>query len=96
MPRVRSQVVAMLEHLHQLREEIHSLTNNLKDVRSPIFLSSNRIDHPAKMEASEHISGSQSPKSLVVKEERRIQDLQARISQLRKRVRSLKPVRLCL
>jgi hypothetical protein len=37
MSRVRSQVVAMLEHLHQLREEIHSLTNNLKDVRSPIF-----------------------------------------------------------
>jgi hypothetical protein len=47
------------------------------------------------MEVSEHISGSQSPKSLVAKEERRIQDLQARISQLRKRVRSLKPVRLC-
>ncbi|KAI0281004.1 hypothetical protein BGY98DRAFT_960479 [Russula aff. rugulosa BPL654] len=68
MPRVRSQVVAMLEHLHQLREEIHSLNNNLKD-----------------MEASEHISGSQSPKSLVAKEERRIQDLQARISQLKKR-----------
>jgi len=36
MSRVRSQVVAMLEHLHQLREEIHSLTNNLKDVRSRI------------------------------------------------------------
>ena len=36
MPRVRSQVVAMLEHLHQLREEIHSLTNNLRDVRSRI------------------------------------------------------------
>ncbi|KAN0111494.1 hypothetical protein V8E52_008517 [Russula decolorans] len=68
MSRVRSQVVAMLEHLHQLREEMHSLTNNLKD-----------------MEVSEHISGSQSPKSLVAKEERRIQDLQARISQLRKR-----------
>ena len=34
MPRVRSQVVAMLEHLHQLREEIHSLNDNLKDVRS--------------------------------------------------------------
>jgi hypothetical protein len=48
------------------------------------------------MEASEHISGSQSPKSLVAKEEGRIQDLQARISQLQKRVRSLKPVRLCL
>ena len=43
------------------------------------------------MEAPEHILGSQSPKSLVVKEERRIQDLQARISQLRKRVRFLKP-----
>lgn len=68
MSRVRSQVVAMLEHLRQLREEIRSLTNNLKD-----------------MEVSEHISGSQSPKSLVAKEERRIQDLQARISQLRKR-----------
>lgn len=36
MPRVRSQVVAMLEHLHQLREEIFSLNNNLKDVRSCI------------------------------------------------------------
>jgi hypothetical protein len=38
MPRARSQVAAMLEHLHQLREEIHSLTNNLnlKDVRSRI------------------------------------------------------------
>jgi hypothetical protein len=36
MPRVRSQVVAMLEHLHRLREEIHSLTNNLKNVRSRI------------------------------------------------------------
>jgi hypothetical protein len=48
------------------------------------------------MEASEHISGSQSPKSQVVNEEKRIQDLQARISQLRKRVRSLKLVRLCL
>jgi hypothetical protein len=32
MPRVRSQVVAMLEHLRQLREEIHSLTNTLKNV----------------------------------------------------------------
>ena len=36
MSRVRSQVVAMLEHLHQLREEMHSLDNSLKDVRSPI------------------------------------------------------------
>jgi hypothetical protein len=36
MPRVRSKVVAMLEHLHQLREEIHSLTTNLKNVRSRI------------------------------------------------------------
>lgn len=36
MPRVRSQVVAMLEHLRQLRDEIHSLTNNLKDVRPRI------------------------------------------------------------
>jgi hypothetical protein len=35
MPRVRSQVVAILEHLHQLREEIHSLTNSLKYVSSP-------------------------------------------------------------
>jgi hypothetical protein len=34
MPGARSQVVAMLEHLHQLREEIRSLNNNLKDVRS--------------------------------------------------------------
>ena len=34
MPRVRSQVVAMLEHLRRLREEIHSLTNTLKDVSS--------------------------------------------------------------
>ncbi len=33
MPRVRAQVVAMLEHLRQLREEIHSLTSSLKDVR---------------------------------------------------------------
>jgi hypothetical protein len=33
MPRVRSQVVAMLEHLRELREEIHSLTNSLKNVR---------------------------------------------------------------
>lgn len=33
MPRVRSQVVAMLEHLRQLREEILSLTNSLKNVR---------------------------------------------------------------
>jgi hypothetical protein len=32
MPRVRSQVVAMLEHLRQLREEIHSLANTLKNV----------------------------------------------------------------
>ena len=38
MPRVRSQMVTMLEHLHQLREEIHSLTTNLKDVRSRIIL----------------------------------------------------------
>jgi hypothetical protein len=68
MPRVRSQVVAMLEHLRELREEIHSLTNSLKN-----------------MEASEHISDSQSPKSLVAKEEKRIQDLQTRITQLRKR-----------
>ena len=41
------------------------------------------------MEATEHISDSLSPKSLVAKEERRIQDLQARISQLSKRVRFL-------
>jgi len=34
MPRVRSQVVSMLEHMHRLREEIHSLTNTLKDVSS--------------------------------------------------------------
>ena len=34
MPRVRSQVVAMLEHMHRLREEIRSLTNTLKDVSS--------------------------------------------------------------
>jgi hypothetical protein len=34
MPRVRSQVVAMLEHLGQLREEIHSLSNTLKNVSS--------------------------------------------------------------
>jgi hypothetical protein len=32
MPRVRSQVVGMLEHLHQLREEIHSLNDSLKNV----------------------------------------------------------------
>lgn len=36
MPRVRSQVVAMLEHLRQLREEIHSLANSLKNVRSRV------------------------------------------------------------
>jgi hypothetical protein len=35
------------------------------------------------------MSGSLSPKSLVAKEERKIQEVQARISQLRKRVRSL-------
>ena len=34
MPRVRSQVVAMLEHLRQLREEIRSLTSSLKNVSS--------------------------------------------------------------
>jgi hypothetical protein len=34
MPRARSQVVAMLEHLRQLREEIHSLTSSLKNVSS--------------------------------------------------------------
>jgi len=33
MPRVRSQAVAMLEHLRQLREEIRSLTDSLKNVR---------------------------------------------------------------
>jgi hypothetical protein len=32
MPRVRSQVVAMLEHLHQLREEINSLNDSLQNV----------------------------------------------------------------
>jgi hypothetical protein len=36
MPRVRSQVVAMLEHLSQLREEIHSLTSSFKPVRSRV------------------------------------------------------------
>ena len=46
-------------------------------------------DSLAKVEASEHMSQSQSPKSLVAKEEKRIQDIQARISQLGKRVRSL-------
>ena len=35
------------------------------------------------------MSDSLSPKSLEAKEERRIQDIQARINQLRKRVRSL-------
>jgi len=49
----------------------------------------NWVDNLVKMEVSEHISQSQSPKSLVAKEERRIQDIQARISQLGKRVRSL-------
>ncbi|KAI9511149.1 hypothetical protein F5148DRAFT_1173011 [Russula earlei] len=68
LPQVRSQVVAMLEHLHQLREEIYSLANSLKN-----------------MEASERMSDSQSPKSLVAKEEKKIQELQARISHLRKR-----------
>jgi hypothetical protein len=34
MPRVRSQVVAMIGHLRQLREEIHSLTSSLKNVSS--------------------------------------------------------------
>jgi hypothetical protein len=32
MPRVRSQVVAMLDHLHQLREEIRSLNESLQNV----------------------------------------------------------------
>jgi hypothetical protein len=36
MPRVRSQVVAMLEHLRQLREEIRSFANSLKNVRSRV------------------------------------------------------------
>jgi hypothetical protein len=49
----------------------------------------NWTDSLTKMEASDHMSQSQSPKSLVAKEEKRIQDIQARISQLGKRVRSL-------
>lgn len=32
MPHVRSRVVAMLEQLHQLHEEIRSLDDALKDV----------------------------------------------------------------
>ncbi|KAI0256305.1 hypothetical protein BJV78DRAFT_1278820 [Lactifluus subvellereus] len=75
MPRVRSQVVAMLEHLHQLREEIHSLNDSLQN-----------------MEASATTSDSQSPRSLVAKEERKLQDLQARIGQLKKRNHRSVPV----
>jgi hypothetical protein len=37
MPQVRSQVMNMLERLHQIREEIHSLTKNLKDVSLHAF-----------------------------------------------------------
>lgn len=40
MPLVRAQVVTMLEHLRQLREEIHSLTKNPKNVGSHGFSAS--------------------------------------------------------
>lgn len=86
MPDVRSRVVAMLEQLYQLQEEIRSLNDTLKDV-SPSDLLCSCTNSPGKMEAEAPTSDPITSKSQVAREEKKLRELQARLEQLQKRVR---------
>ncbi|KAH9083889.1 hypothetical protein EDB83DRAFT_2254749 [Lactarius deliciosus] len=84
MPHVRSRVVAMLEQLYRLHEEIRSLNDTLKDV-SPYDLLCLYANSSGKMEALAPTSDPLSSKSHVAKEEKKLRDVQARLELLQKR-----------
>ena len=86
MPHVRSRVVAMLEQLHELHEEIRSLNDTLKDV-SPSNLFCSCTDSAGKMEALAPTSDPLASKSHIAREQKNLRELQARLEQLQKHVR---------
>ncbi|KAI0321081.1 hypothetical protein OF83DRAFT_1101473 [Amylostereum chailletii] len=73
MPRARSQVTTMLEQLEEIRQNMHSLNDALKQAHTTGPLP----PRPA------------SPKSLAATEEQRIEDLQTRIEQMQQRKEAL-------
>ncbi|KDQ57742.1 hypothetical protein JAAARDRAFT_35427 [Jaapia argillacea MUCL 33604] len=82
MPRARAQVIAMLEDLASVREDIETYTDRLDS-----------LNH----QQADDLDGEPppSPKSMAVEEERRIQELQVRINELKKQKEALlkKPTR---
>lgn len=84
MPDVRPRVVAMLEQLYQLHDQIRSLNVTLKDV-SPSGLLCSCFD-PWKIEALAPTSDPLTSKSQIAREEKKLREVQARFEQLQKRV----------
>jgi hypothetical protein len=88
MPRARSQVVAVIDQLATTRESIKSLDQSLTERVSdfcPILSGVACL----KINQGSSNAAPLSPKSQATVEEKRIQELQAKITQLKKRVRSL-------
>jgi hypothetical protein len=87
MPHVRSRVVAMLEQLHELHEEIRSLNDTLKDVSSSDLFCCSYADSAGKTEALAPTSDPLASKSHIAREQKNLRELQTRLEQLQKHVR---------
>jgi hypothetical protein len=87
MPRARSQVEAIIDQLATIRAHIQSLNQTLANQVCPFYKLEPATACLIIFQGSSNAP--LSPKSQANAEERRIQDLQAHIAQLKKRVRVL-------